>query len=99
MTMDSKGVSLRSMGQRRAKLVLEKSIEGHAIEWLDFEVIQYPNSPAQCSKLVNSRRWLRGESKTRRRSRRHCGPPNSMHDYRVADASLQGVFPLGPDWR
>ena len=52
MTIDGKAVSLRSMGQKRAKSILENSVEAHAAECLDFEIIPYPNFPVQYSKLV-----------------------------------------------
>jgi len=53
MTIKNKPVSLRSMGQKRARSIIsETSAEAAAERFLDFTTIPYPDAPARCSRIL-----------------------------------------------
>lgn len=52
MIQNGKPVSLRSMGQKRAKSSFDSESTAPAADWLDFEQIPYPNLPAEYSGIV-----------------------------------------------
>ena len=52
MALDGRPVSLRSMKQKKAKLMREKSLEMNPADCLDFNTIPAPNPPARYSQLV-----------------------------------------------
>jgi hypothetical protein len=52
MAIDKQPVKLRSNGQKRAKSLLAKATAGPAADWLDFELVRYPNSPTKYSQIV-----------------------------------------------